>query len=280
MIASINLRVAYADTSEVISFGADLSQDQKDDIAEVFGVPNYKTSNIPILEVTNAEERSTLKGLVPESALGTRAISSSYVKVLGSGSGIAVDTKNITFVTKEMYANALTTAKVKDAEVIAAAPFPVSGTAALTGMFKSFELATGRNLDPTAKNIANEELVKTGQIGEQIGDKDKATQLIMLVKEQVVADKITDPEQIRQVIINVGRDLNINLTGEQIDQVINLMKKINQLDLNVQDISGQLGEVKEQLNKILGSEQEVKSILQRILDALVNFINQLKSLLG
>lgn len=271
---------AFADTSEVITFGADLNVDQRNEVANFFGVSDYKTKNIPVLEITNAEERSTLKGLVPESAIGTKAISSVYINILSSGSGITVDTKNITYVTKEMYANALTTAKVKDAKVIAAAPFPVSGTAALTGMFKAFEKATGKTLDPQAKVVANEELVKTGQIGEQIGDKNKATQLMMKVKEQVVADKITDPAKIRQVVVNVGRDLNINLSDAQISQITDLMKKITSLNLNVQDISGQLKNIKIQLNQLLGDQQQVKSLLQKILDAIVGFINQVKSWIG
>lgn len=271
---------ALAAITEVITFGADLSIDQKNEMASFFGVPDYKAKNIPVLDITNAEERNTLKGLVPESAIGSKAISSAYVKILSSGSGITVEIKNITFVSKEMYANALATAKLKDAKVIAAAPFPVSGTAALTGMFKAFEKATGKPLDPEAKIIANEELVKTGQIGEQIGDKNKASQLFMKVKEQIVADKITDPEKIRQTVINVGRDLNINLTNDQINQVSGLMGKISKLDLNVQDISGQLKNVKLQLDNLLGNQQEVKSLLSRILDSITSFINQIKNWLG
>ncbi|MDN5293362.1 MAG: hypothetical protein PWQ31_667 [Eubacteriales bacterium] len=271
---------ALADTSRVLTFGADLTAEQREEMARFFGVPNYREENIPVLEVTNQEERATLKGMVPESAIGTRAVSCAFVEVLSPGSGITVETKNITYVTKEMYASALTTAGVKDARVMAAAPFPVSGTAALTGMFKAFEKATGKSLSPQAKVIANEELVQMGKLGEAIGDKNKAAQLMMRVKEQVVADKIKDPEQIRQIVIDVGRDLNINLTPQQIDQITELMRKISTLDLTARDISAQLKNIKLEMDKFLQENQEVKSLLRRILDAISAFIEKIKAWLG
>ena len=83
--------------------------------------------------------------------IGKRTISSAYVELLEKGEGIEVDTHNITWVTREMYANALVTAGVENAKVIAAAPFKVSGTGALTGIMKAFEAVTGKELDEEAK---------------------------------------------------------------------------------------------------------------------------------
>ncbi len=75
--------------------------------------------------------------------MGTRAISSVYVEKLPEGEGITVESKNITWVTNDMYRNAIVTAGIKDAKIIVAAPFEVSGTAALTGVMKAFEDLTG-----------------------------------------------------------------------------------------------------------------------------------------
>lgn len=270
--------VAYADTSQVITFGADLNSEQKTLVARKFGV-NLQDTAIPLIEVTNAEERRYLQGLVPNKVIGSRAISSAMVEVLPAGSGVTVETHNITWVTTDMFENAVVTAKVKDARIIAAAPFPVSGTAALTGIFKAFETATGQKLDEESKKTANEELVRTGELGEAIG-KEKATELMLKVKERVIADKVTDPEQIKQIIINVAGDLNINLTPAQIDQITQLMQKISKLDLNIRDISSQLQDLKTKLDDVVVQNEEVKSILQQILDALNGLIEKIRAWFG
>ena len=135
--------VALADGTEVVSLGANLSEEQRGQILEVFGV---EEDDVIIIEVTNQEEREYLEGKISESVIGTRAFSSAYVELLDDGEGISVETHNINWVTKEMYANAMVTAGVENARVIAASPFPVSGTAALTGIMKAFETATGEEL--------------------------------------------------------------------------------------------------------------------------------------
>ncbi len=72
--------------------------------------------NTKIIEVTNEEEREYLGEYIDEKLLGTRAISSVYVEKLPEGEGITVDTRNITWVTNDMYRNAIVTAGIKDAK--------------------------------------------------------------------------------------------------------------------------------------------------------------------
>ncbi len=44
-----------------------------------------------------------------------------------------------------MYISALATAGITDARIIVASPFEVSGTAALTGVYKAYEDMTGKS---------------------------------------------------------------------------------------------------------------------------------------
>lgn len=276
-MALVIVQPAFSTYSRVITFGADLDRSQKTMTAAEFGV-NLAEASVPVLDVTNAEERKYLKGLIPDNVIGNRAISSAMVEMLPVEQGIRVETKNITWVTTNMYANALVTAGVKDARVTVAAPFPVSGTAALTGVFKAVEYATGKSLGDQAKKVANEELVKTGKLGREIG-KDKAAKLIMLVKERVAAEKTEDPQQIRQIVINVARDLNITLTDSQIDEVVALMQKIGKLNINVNNITGQLSHWKSEAESTIKKQPEIKSLLQRLLDTLNRLIEQVRSLI-
>ncbi|HHY81213.1 MAG TPA: DUF1002 domain-containing protein [Clostridiales bacterium] len=270
-----SLTIAAAAEKKVVSLGANLSDKQREQILDLFGV---KESEVEIIEVTNQEERAYLEGLISEDIIGKRAFSSAYVEILDAGEGITVETHNISWVTKEMYANAMVTAGVEDAKVIAAAPFEVSGTAALTGIMKAFEKATGEELSEEAKKTANEELVTTGELGEDIG-KDEAAVLIQEIKERIIREKITDPEKIRKIIIEIAADLNINITQEHIDKLADLMERISKLDLSVEKVSQQLQNISKGLEKVRETIEKNKGFFQQILDAIKRFFAWLADVL-
>lgn len=262
---------AYADTTTVVTLGEDLSSEQKDQMLEMF---NVEEGEATIIEVNNKEERQYLEGVASEAQLGTRTISSAYVELLDEGSGILVETYNITWVTEEMYQSALVTAGVKDAKIIAAAPFPVSGTGALTGVLKAFEQATGKKISEEQKKVANEEVYQTGELGEEIG-KDKAGELIRVVKEEVISKDIKNPEDIKKIIIEIAGNLNINLNDNQTEKISELMQKISKLDLNTEEIKNQLKDIGKKLDDTIKNNEEVKSILERILDSIKSFFNSI-----
>jgi uncharacterized protein YpuA (DUF1002 family) len=265
-----------AQGEEVVSLGADLTSKQQEQILDLFGV---EADEVKIIHVTNQEERDYLEGLVSDKKIGTRAISSAYVKPLDEGDGLVVETYNINWVTKEMYANAMATAGVENARAVAAAPFSVSGTAALTGIMKAFEEVSGEELDEEAKRAANEELVTTGELGEDIG-KDEAAALIKDIKERIVREGIKDPDDIKKIVLDIAKQLNIQLTDEQINQIVELMKKISNLDLNIENITNQLEKITGHLDSIKKTVEENKGILQRIWGAIEGFFQWLRNLIG
>ena len=261
----------YADSDTVVTLGKDLDDTQRNQILELFKVDE---KDITIIEVNNQEERKYLEGVATESQLGKLTISSAYVELLEEGSGIEVETYNISWVTKEMYANALVTAGVTNAKIIAAAPFPVSGTGALTGILKAFEQATGEKISEEQKKVANEEVVRVGELGEEVGQ-DKASELIKKVKEEIIDKGVKDPEEIKKIIIEIAGSLDINLNIDQIQKIGGLMEKITKLDLNTETIKEQLKDIGSKLDDTLKNNEEVKSLLQKILDAIKNFFNSI-----
>ena len=262
--------VALADSTDVVSLGADLTAEQKKEMLKKFGVSE---DEVKIIEVSIQDVKKHLLG-ASEKQIGTKAISSAYVKLLPEGKGIFIDTHNVTAVTKEMYANALATAGVKDAEVIVAAPFKVTGTTALTGILMAFEEATGEQLTIEAKQAANEELKVTQEIGDEIGSV-KATELIQRVKTEIIKQKIKTPEDIRQVILNIAKELNIKLSDEQIDQILKLMEKISKLDINVDSIITQLDKIGKNLEIVKNTLQENKGLFQRIIDTILSWLRSI-----
>ena len=142
---------------------------------------------------------------------------------------------------------------------------------------KAFEEISGDELDEEAKKIANEELVTTGELGEDIG-KDEAAALIKEIKERIIRERIKNPEDIKRIILEIAKELNIQLTEEQINQIIELMKKISQLDLDIDKITSQLKKITEGLDSIRKTVEENKGILQRIWEAIQGFLKWVVSL--
>jgi uncharacterized protein YpuA (DUF1002 family) len=271
LLVTIMPPAAFAGKADVVSLGADLSKAQQEEMLREFGV---SPDDVNIIEVTIQDVTEHLSGIATRDQIGNHAISSAYVKLLPEGEGLQVDARNVTLVTEEMYANALVTAGVEDAEVMVAAPFNVTGTTALTGIMMAFEEATGQRLSGPAKDAANEEIIVTGDIGEKIGQSE-AAKLVQNIKEEIVKRDIKSPEDIRQVIIDIANELNIKLSDEQIDQILNLMKKISQLDLNIDDISRQLEKISKGLDVVKDTINENKGVLQKILDAIMAWLRSI-----
>lgn len=263
---------ALASAREVVSLGADLTPQQEREMLELFGV---NKDDVKIIRVTNQEMRQYLGGLVPEKQLGTTAYSSAHIKLAPRGHGITVKTYNIAWVSKEMYANAMVTAGIEDADVVVAAPFQVSGASALTGIMKAFEKASGKKLDEDAKKAANEELVVTKNLGEEIGQ-DEAAGFIQEVKEEVIREKIEDPDDLIALIKRIAAEHNIELSDAQIQQIMELMQKISRLDLNLDKISKQLENINVNVDDIKKAVENNQGLIQRILDSLNDFIYWIK----
>lgn len=251
----------FAKERATITLGQDLNEADKNAVLKIL---DYE-ENDQIIYITNAEERKYLGQWVSPEILGSIAISSSSVRPQAKGSGIDVSLYNITWVTKDMVISALTTAGVEDADVKIAAPFAVSGTAALTGVLKGFEDATGKNIDEFTKEVANEELAKTGELGEAIG-LENASVIVTKAKEEVIKRGLNDPEEIKILIKDIANEYNINLTDEQINSITELLTKISKMDIDFGKLQNQLKNVSNDLKKAIDENEEVKNFLTQILE--------------
>ncbi|HBI91509.1 MAG TPA: DUF1002 domain-containing protein [Terrisporobacter glycolicus] len=217
---------SFADGTRVVTIGVNNTTEQRQKIFSYFGV---KENEVQVLEVNNKEEREYLGGVATEAQLGTKTYSCSYVEPTNSG-GINVKTANITWVTSSMVASTLSTAGMTNANAVIAAVFPVSGTGALTGVMKAFEDASGKKLDEDKKELASEELITTGDLGDKIGQgkigQDKATGVVNDIKAEVIKNGTSDATQIADIINNVTNNYNVTLTDAQIKQLTDLMEKI------------------------------------------------------
>lgn len=244
-----SMSLVFADTARVVTLGANLSPEQRKTMLKYFGV---NENDAVILEVNNKEERKYLEGIAPNSQIGTKTYSCAYVEPTKAGSGINVKTANITWVTSAMIASTLASLGITDANCVIAANFPVSGTGALTGVMKAYEDATGKPLDENKKEIATEELVVSGKLGQDIGQ-DKATGIINDVKTEIIKNNTSDTNQIANTINNITNNYNVTLSPEQQKQVKDLMTKISEQNYNYKDMKDALNSISNTVNENLNA---------------------------
>ena len=235
--------------------GANLTADQKATVYKTFGV---EPGSVTELTVTNDEERQYLDGLVDSSIIGTRSISSVYLEVLGEGEGLDVSVSNISWCTKEMYANALVTAGISDARLIVTSPISgISGTAALTGVYKAYENITGEPLDEIAKLAGTQELVITSELADQIGSYDAVVIVNELKKVLAETAKMTD-DQVRAEIKRIAAENNISVSDGQVDQLLSLCRSLEKLDPD--QLKAKVEALQDTVKKIAAAQSTVQKI--------------------
>jgi len=269
---TIPLHAAFAEdeSEERVTMGADLTETQRQAVYADFGI---EEGSVTELSVTNAEERVYLEGLVPDGKIGSVALSCIYIKTLPEGSGLTIELHNINYCTEDMYKNALTTAGIADAAVIVSAPFPVSGTGALTGAYKAYEDITGTSLSDLAKSVGAEELVVTGELAEYIGS-DDATELINELKGMLdLTVDMTDAE-VREEIKNLADMYSVSLTDAQVEQVLKLVRSLEGLDAGeLQDKLIGIAKAAETVNKAGETVSAVVDSVKGFFSSVGNFFS-------
>jgi uncharacterized protein YpuA (DUF1002 family) len=257
--------------------GADLTEEQVAAVYQNFGVTR---GSVIELRVTNQEERQYLEGYVDASVIGTRSISCVYVELLPAGSGMNVSTANISWCTPEMYLSALATAGITDAKIIVAAPFAVSGTAALTGVYKAYEDMTGQKLSELAKAVSTQELTVTGELAEEVGNMDSMS-IVNDLKLMLDETRNMTDQELKEQIIAIAREYSVNLTDNQIQQLIDLCRQLEKLDTD--GLKGRVEEVQETLRKLSGAKSQVVGFVQtvrKVVESVKSFFERIKDIIG
>ena len=236
MTTSLVAAPAYADSRVVATIGADLTPAQKQTVIDYFG---SNMNGADIIYVTNADEHAHLDGYIPYEQIGNATYSCALICPTTSG-GIRVRAANLNYVTADMLASALSSAGVRNADVIAICPFKVSGTGALTGVLLAYETATGQPLDQTKKDVATQELVVTQTISNQVGP-DAATLIVNDVKANVIMNNVTDESQIDAIVEttvnNVVNNTTINNVDNSTTVVDNSTTVIDNSTVNVTEVT-------------------------------------------
>ena len=267
LASQMNPVPAGADAGKVLTLGADLSADQVQYVLDFF---NVSESEATVIVVTNAEEHSLLEGQYTSEQIGTKTVSCALVNPTASG-GIQVKTANMNVVTSERIASILSTSGVTNCEVLAAAPFMVSGTGALAGVLVAYETASGEALDPARRDMAIEESRTLGELGAKIGQ-DAATLLVNDIKIGIVRGNVTDGTEIMRIVddtvLNIesqleqlaamqGQAAPEKLNQEDLEKLYNYGSHISQMAYNYDDMKVTLQRVTSNIMRETGIQDPI-----------------------
>ena len=270
---------AQAARTGVLALGADLSADQRATVLSEMGITEAEAASYETVTITNDMEHQYLDESLGSSVVGSHSLSSVLLIPQESGAGLTVETHNINYCTIAMYRNALLTAGVQDAKVIVAAPMPISGTAALIGAVKAYETYSGTTVSDEAINAATDELVLTGELSDEL-DSEQISDLIAYLKQQIAEKGLDDPGKLTELVNEASDKMDLKLTDEQVSRIVDLLLKLDNLDIDAGKLASQAKELYDKLDAMgikLDSEKVgnfVTRMVSSIWDLIQSFLKQ------
>ena len=268
---------AYADAAvgdQIVTIGTNLTQQQRQEVLSYFGAKD----NAQIIDVDISEERQYLSGKVPDAQIGNSTNSCAMITYTTKGSGVNVTTHNINYVTPDAYKSAILTAGINDADVQITAPIEVSGTGALTGIMKAYEVSTGEAISEDVKQAATQELVTNSELGSEIGD-DQANDLINTIKQEIAENAPQNEAEAQSLLDRVLSELGITLTDEQYQQLLDLIQQFADLNINwdsvADSVSGLIGQASDYLQT-----DEGQGFLAKLQELVNSFFDWIRGIFG
>lgn len=259
-----------------LALGENLSDEQRKKVLDLMGIDEKNLSDYDVVYVNNKEEHEYLDSYISSSEIGTKSLSSVVITQADKGAGLSISAYNIDYCTIGMYKNACATAGVEDAKIIIAGPFPLSGTAALVGIFKAYQEMTGEQIHEDVMDAAMDELVTTGELNQSIdADPQQVEALIADLKSQL--NSLDSDADIKEAILKTAEEYNIELTDDEMAQITSLLQKLKGVDVDWDSIKKQASEWTDVIKDLdidtEGLWDKVCNFLKSLIDAIKNLIN-------
>lgn len=269
---------ALAVSESILIYGAQLSDSQREEVRKLLGIAENEV--VEEYDVTGQDYANYIDGN-PNSNM----YSSALIKMDNKGEGLVVNIitpENITKVTSEMYENALLTAGAEDVTVDVVSPIPVTGHSALTGIYKAYDVE-GVELDKERMEIANEELHVATELAEKEGvSEESVSELLTEIKRMIAEQNPVTREEVEQIISEQLSKLEINLSEEDRQMLIDLFDRMRQLDIDfsgvvdqLQNIADRIAEKADELGLDEGFWQKVANFFAELFESIGGFFRGL-----
>ncbi|MEH7885707.1 DUF1002 domain-containing protein [Bacillus sp. JJ1609] len=261
----------------IVVYGEALSEKQKGEVRELLGVKD--PTKVKEITVTGKDLVTYIKG-----DEHSNMYSSAKITRKDTGEGLVINQvtpENITEVTDEMYANALLTAGIQDAVVDVASPVKVSGHSALVGIYKAYDEGDGTALNKDRTEVANEELNLATDLAKKEGlDQDKVSELLTEIKKEIAAQNPATKEEIEKIIDEKLKTLEIQLSPEDRQLLVDLFNKMRDLNINFDNVQSQLEDLSNDIQKRIeetvgdkGFLQSVSSFFKELFESIKNIFS-------
>lgn len=246
---------ASSESEKIFAHGSGLTEAEIEITGQLLGVDSAATK----LKITGADAEKYIN----EPSNDIDMISSVYIVKNGTGK-INVDVVtplSIKEVTALQYSNAAVTAGLESVDIKVGAVKSVTGTSALTGVYKALE-SLGVSVDEKRTDVANKEVLIVNEIEDNNKNnpeftKEKLNKIILEVKEKLVEEKQKDGEvskdKVNDITQTVIKDNNFNTLINNID--IEKLNVIFNNFINIENLN--LETTKAQIQDLLGSAQNV-----------------------
>lgn len=262
----------------VVVYGEQLTEQQKDAVRDALNISDPDMVNE--FTVTGQDAAKYIDG-DPHSNM----YSSAKITREEDGEGLTINIvtpDNITEVTNEMYANALLTAGVENATVDVASPVKVTGHSALTGIYKAYDVE-GEALDKERMELANEELDVATDLADEDGiSQEEVSELLAEIKKAISEQNPASKEDVERIITEKLDKLDISLSEEDRQMLIDLFEKMRDLDIDFDRIRNQLEDlastIKDRADELgidEGFWEKVGNFIKDIFIAIGNFFSGL-----
>lgn len=268
-IVGTSLMSVFAKGSDdnFFAYGAGLSETQIETTAKLLGVDKY-SKKVSI-------KGKDAKKYINEDSKDSEMISSVYI-TKNNTKKINVEVVNplaIQNVSALQYSNAAVTAGLESVNIKVGAIETVTGTSALTGVYKALE-KSGIKVDDKRTDIANKEVLLVNEIeknnkNNEEFSKEKLNKIILEVKEKMIEEKQkqgkVSPDKVYNITENVIKDNNFqNIINK------NDIKNLNVIFNNFINIGNlNLDQTKKQIQDLLSkvsdfSQKEFNNVQQYI----------------
>lgn len=268
------------DDKPYLALGENLTKEQRRKVLELMGIEEEKLSDYDVVYVNNKEEHEYLGSYISSSEIGSKSLSSVVITQAPKGAGLSISAYNINYCTIGMYKNACATAGVENANIIVAAPFSISGTAALVGIFKAYQEMTGEEISNEVIDVAMDELVTTGELNESIdADPQQVEALIADLKNQL--ESLDSEDDIKEAVLDTARKYNVELSDNDLSKITQLLQKLKDTDIDWDSIADQASDWADKLKDLdLDIDINTDGLWDKICEFFKSLLESLKNLFG
>ena len=117
-----------------------------------------------------------------------------------------------------------------------------------------------------------QEIITDNEIDSLASDPDAVVDIIMYAKDQIAQQDISD-DQIREIIQAGENTAGVNLTEEEENKLITIVKKVKDTNIDEEQMRSTVTKVYDKLQEMGIGKEEVKGILHKLVDFAKSLLN-------